>query len=167
MASDVHCIHCKSMSNFIQRIGATTLRTVRRIGDWLNANDLSNHLGGNPTQSSRQGCLKVALATQDGVNVNADFISARSFAFYEVDTERVRFVGLVGYSSECCDTSCRAAALAGCDILLGVWTEFTALPNRSQARLVHLREPLPIETAIGNLRASFVMHGTQQFQLSA
>jgi hypothetical protein len=102
--------------------------------------------------SKHEASWKVAVATQDGLNVDTDFDSARSFILFDVDASRARFVGLVGCSRSEPGSTSRVEALTGCDVLVSLATGSNGRPPRLRARVVELSVPQPILDAVSSLR---------------
>lgn len=107
----------------------------------------------HPDREALGASWKVAIATQDGLNVDADFESAASFALFDVDAVGARFVGLIGCFTSKPGSASRAAALEGCQVLLSLAAGSGRHRSPLRTRVVELAGPIPISHALASLRS--------------
>jgi nitrogen fixation protein NifX len=112
-------------------------------------------------------CLRVAIASQDGVSMNAHFGSARHFLVYEVTRtssrllERISFETVTGESGEHREDAplgAKIAAIGGCNLLFVLAIGGAAASKVVQARIhpVKLAEPEPVEQVISKVQALMI-----------
>jgi nitrogen fixation protein NifX len=114
-------------------------------------------------------CLRVAIATQDGKQMNAHFGSARRFVIFEVTKATSRFLETVSFDAvtgesgehrEDAPLGAKVDAIRGCNLLFVLAIGASAASKVISARIhpVKLADPEPVEQVIAKVQE--LMNGT-------